>query len=540
MSSKNYNSVYDIDVKDINTKNDLISLLAPYISASNTIMISKIAVDIGQKKEDPVLLLTAAESVADYVFLPELAVTLLEKALLFFPKLGISHQLDLLRAEVEIRLASQFMMLGQEKESLTLYMKVAQNHKELKLNVGESLTGMLLQVGYPELALKIARAWISDGTVSGIIYNNMGGALRMLNHSQESIQAYDRALEMLPRNRSIAFAYGLSLLKSGFYKQGLKYFVDHEPYVVDPSWWFVRDITRLKPDDDIRNKDILLFQEQGLGDTLQFIRFVPQLLKRGAKITLAVPIALKSLLAFSFPEVDILLCGDLGKSSPEQYKYDFACPITELPYICNVESDKDIPINIPYLYATEEGVKRFSDLIDAILPERSLDASGNRPLRVGIIWGGDRRLKATDVASDKRRSTTFNDMIKALSPVEADIFNLQYDKKRMELVTTKDLLQPVYDLMDNVHNMADTAALMQNLDLIISVDTSPLHLSAALGRPTWLVNRRDSCWRWGEDGEKSVWYPTLRIFRSQEKSFVPVLERVGKELRALVSSRKRE
>ena len=107
--------------------------------------------------------------------------------------------------------------------------------------------------------------------------------------------------------------------------------------------------------------------------------------------------------------------------------------------------------------------------------------------------------------------------------------SLQLGKPREELAAWQG--QPIFDPMGEVHDMADTAAIMENLDLIISVDTSTAHLAGGLARPVWMVSRWDACWRWGDDGESTPWYPTMRIFRSQERSFKPVLAQVGAALR---------
>lgn len=527
-----FNKINEYDIEKIKTKDQMYKLFNPYLLSGNTIMISKIAVDVGLKKNDPVLLLVAADIVSRYLYYPDLAVTLLRKSILYFP--DKNKKFSELKAEIEIALATQLMFQGQENEALSLYIKVVETHKELKLKVGEELTGALVLVGNLELALKVARSWVAEGIVSSKIYHNMGTTLRMLNRSEEAIPIFKMAMELEPHNLVISFGYGITLLKSGDYKEGFKYFADHETFSADPSWWFVSKLPRLMPDSDVKGKNILFFQEQGLGDTLQFVRFIPQLLAKGAKITLAVPLAIKRLLSISFPDVKVVLDRELGKADSQEYRFDFSCPIPDLAYICHVESDADIPANVPYLRASEADIRRFSKLIDDILPQYS-DSEKVR-LRVGIIWGGDRRQKASDVASDMRRSTHFKDMIKAFTPADVDFFSLQYDKKRMELINAKALPQPVYDLMGEVHDMADTAALMENLDLIISVDTSPLHLSGALAKPTWLVNRWDSCWRWKDRGEESVWYPTLRIFRSHEKSFLPVLEEIGAALRKSIQN----
>lgn len=88
--------------------------------------------------------------------------------------------------------------------------------------------------------------------------------------------------------------------------------------------------------------------------------------------------------------------------------------------------------------------------------------------------------------------------------------------------------------MGEIRDMADTLALMESLDLIISVDTSPVHLAGAIGRPVWLVSRWDACWRWGDSGDTSPWYPSIRIFRAQERGFAPVLKEVGAALQQWV------
>lgn len=96
--------------------------------------------------------------------------------------------------------------------------------------------------------------------------------------------------------------------------------------------------------------------------------------------------------------------------------------------------------------------------------------------------------------------------------------------------------QPVCDLMDSVTDMADTAAIIASLDLVISVDTSVLHLAGALGKPVWLLSRWDACWRWLDSGETTAWYPTMRIFRPQERSFAPVLRQMGEALQTWVAT----
>jgi hypothetical protein len=120
-------------------------------------------------------------------------------------------------------------------------------------------------------------------------------------------------------------------------------------------------------------------------------------------------------------------------------------------------------------------------------------------------------------------------MLAAITPVDATLVNLQLGPRREDLAAWRG--QPVCDIMDHAHDMADTAALIENLDLVISVDTSVVHLAGALGKPVWLLSRWDGCWRWGDAGDTSPWYPTMRIFRAQERTLGPVLEQMGAVLR---------
>lgn len=227
---------------------------------------------------------------------------------------------------------------------------------------------------------------------------------------------------------------------------------------------------------------------------------------------------------------------DLLEQPEQAADYDFSCPIPDLPHICDLKRPEDVPPFSPYLEVPERRRERFAGLVEeAIARERGRHdrSSAGRRLRIGLVWAGDARSSAQDVAADRRRSTSFAEMMDALGPVEADLFSLQYGVRRGELVQSGGRM--VHDLMESVQDMADTAALMENLDLVISVDTAPLHLAGALGREVWLVSRWDACWRWGDRGERTPWYPTMRIFRAQELSLAPILREVGQCLKRRIA-----
>ncbi|GAB6853254.1 tetratricopeptide repeat protein [Asaia astilbis] len=384
-----------------------------------------------------------------------------------------------------------------------------------KIEIGEYITMSLLEVGYPSEALEILKYLLGAGNVSASLLNNLGCALERLNRSTEALPWYEKALQLSPERPEIVFGYACTLIKAGQFEKGWPVYFERALQLSKIQNW-LRGMPRLRPDTELSGKRVLLFQEQGLGDTLQFIRHVPVLLARGADISLHVPKSLVRLMRMSFPAITVLEPDPISEGD----LYDYVAPIPDLPYLTNVHSIGDVPAKVPYLVAKTEDTARF----EASLPQK-------KP-RIGLVWAGERRSRSEFALADMRRSVSFEDMTKALLPVEASLVNLQFGVERKSLAEWQG--QEICDPMGAVQDMADTAALMQGLDLIISVDTSPVHLAGALGRPVWLISRWDACWRWGDEGQGSPWYPTMRVFRSGERSFASVLQEVGKALRLWV------
>ncbi|WP_332350428.1 tetratricopeptide repeat protein [Asaia spathodeae] len=385
-----------------------------------------------------------------------------------------------------------------------------------RIEIGEFVSMSLLEVGYPAEALNVTMSLLRAGDVSVSLLNNAGCALERLNRSTQALALYEQALKINPHSQEVAFGYACSLIKAGQFARGWPVYFNRALQV---STWqeSLRGRQRLRPESDLAGKRVLLFQEQGLGDTLQFIRHASVLVERGAEVSVHVPGSISRLISLSCDNLTVLE----PKVMPDLDRFDYVAPIPDLPYLTGMCAVQDIPVNVPYLRASGEDIARF----EACLPP-------GRP-RIGLVWAGERRGRSEFALADMRRSISFDDMVAALLPIEADIVNLQFGAARDALKDWRG--QSIADPMGDVSDMADTAAIMQNLDLVISVDTSPVHLAGALGRPVWLISRWDACWRWGDEGQGSPWYPTMRIFRSQERSFGPVLQEVGKALRLWVA-----
>lgn len=376
----------------------------------------------------------------------------------------------------------------------------------------EHMSTALLQAGYPVESLKILLPGLENGIVTPTLLKNMGIAFFCLDRSAEAVGWYEKALALAPTEYGITFGYACALIKAGRLDEGWPRYFDRRLAPEDKDAWYL-SLPRLRPGDDIAGRGVVLFQEQGLGDTIQFIRFVPDLLAKGARVTIVVPRPLVRLLARSYPAASVRET----KHFDRQDGYDYAAAIPDLPYIAGATALWDVPAPIPYLQPDPDDTARFA----ALLPKA-------RP-RIGLVWAGEWRPQSIHAQVDQRRSTTLAAMAAALTPVDATLVSLQLGSSRGEIAGWTG--QTLCDPMGAVRDMADTAAIMASLDLVISVDTAPLHLAGALGCPVWMISRQDACWRWGDAIGRSPWYPGMRLFRSRERSLTPVLKDVGMALR---------
>ncbi|WP_338333307.1 tetratricopeptide repeat protein [Acetobacter sp. LMG 32666] len=458
--------------------------------------------------EDTSILLSGLFLLSTYTSRHDLVVALLRKVMHLLPDLH----------ELKLYLANGLIAQGDLSGGLRVFADIMQNHPKLHLYACEHMSLALQDAGYLDEACRVLEDWFRNSEeTTPALDNNMACVLQRLNRTEESLKWYEKAVKGQPDNPAITTGYGLTLFKAGRFGEGRPYYASRVLGLADPLAWY-HNLPRLEAGDAVAGKSIVVCQEQGFGDSLQFVRFVPQLVAAGATVTLAMPSNLVRLFTLSFPMVTVVE----DQAFTQREGYDYRVLLPDLPFVMGVETVEDIPANIPYLKADPNDVARFA----ARMPAR-------RP-RIGLVWAGGKRPKAADSIVDQRRSTALANVGPALTPVNAELINLQHGPAHQELAAWHG--QPIFDLMADVYNMADTAAVVESLDLVVSVDTSIVHLAGGLGKPVWMVSRRDACWRWGESGETSPWYPTLRIFRAQERSFGPVLEQMGQALRQWVAT----
>jgi hypothetical protein len=318
---------------------------------------------------------------------------------------------------------------------------------------------------------------------------NQGNALVMLGRHREALASYERALAIKPDHAEAQWNQGLARLRLGDFRAGWKQYewrwqrpdgVKSQRSFAQPVW---------TGQQSLQGKTILLHAEQGLGDTIQFVRYATLVARRGAKVMLEVQRTLKGLLA----RVEGV-AGIVGRGE-ELPAFDLHCPLLSLPLAFGTELSS-IPASVPYLAATDDRIETWS----ARLPPR-------KGLRVGIAWSGNAKHK-----DDRNRSIALARLAHLFAAPGVQFVSLQKDARDGEAEVLRDI-PGFLDLGPELKDFADTAALISLIDLVISVDTSTAHLAGAMGKPVWVLLPFSPDWRWLLEREDSPWYPTARLFR---------------------------
>jgi tetratricopeptide (TPR) repeat protein len=319
-------------------------------------------------------------------------------------------------------------------------------------------------------------------------YVNLSNAMRDLGRPVEAAECCRRALALRPDYPTAHSNLALALLAQGDMAAGwpeyewrwhtMQMVAAHRSFT-QPQW----------RGEDGQGRTLLIHAEQGLGDTLQFCRFVPWVAARGLAVVLEVPRPLLRLCA-TLPGVEAIVAA--GETLPE---FDLHCPMASLPLVLGTTL-ATIPATVPYLGTDAAATAGW---------RARLPAEG---LRVGLVWAGNPSLdRPSRAAMDRRRSVAPERLAGVLAVPGLRFISLQKHGPRLPPEA------PVVDVMAEMTDFADTAALVASLDLVIAVDTAVAHLAGALGKPVWLLDRFDPDWRWMVGRRDSPWYPSLRIYR---------------------------
>ena len=336
-------------------------------------------------------------------------------------------------------------------------------------------------------AFAVFRRAFSLAPTNPRILANYANFLSYAGVHDAAVAAYEAASSLAPDDREIGVNRGISLLRLGQFPAGWQAFEQRRRHRDPLELEGVAALPPLSSAPSLARKRIVVFHEQGFGDSLQFLRYVPLLAARGAQVFLRMPPELRRIAA------TVAGCaGVIGTQEPIA-SVDFVLPMMSLPLVFATDL-ATIPSEVPYLKADAVAVAGW----------RAVLSSLPRPW-IGLVWAGSPKG-----GLDHRRSLPFA----AMAPIfdrAAGFVNLQLGEAGRQWIPPKHAA--TFDPTAALTDFADTAALLEVLDLVISVDTSTVHMAGALGRPVWVLDRFDSCWRWLSARDDSPWYPSLRLFR---------------------------
>lgn len=419
---------------------------------------------------------------------------------------GRAIKLQSNRAELHANLGAALASAARWDLAINAYLTAIRLHPALA-NAHYNLANALRATEQFAAAIAAYREAIRIKPDFAEAHSNLGVVLRSQGRLDDALAAYDKAIELAPESPEPHWNRAVTLLLAGDFERG---WAEYEWRHRQP-WARPRRCTQPRWDGhDLAGKTILLHAEQGLGDTIQFVRYAPLVAARGGKVLLECQSELRDLLG-NLPNVSQVV--PAGEPLPA---FDVHCPLMSLPGVFATRLDA-IPDRVPYLEADAR-------LVEACRPRFA--EHGNRP-RVGLVWAG-----RPEHLSDCQRSMLLAELAPLAAVRSVDFYSLQTGRAAGQISAVPHGLQLI-DLAPELNSFANTAALVHHLDLVISVDTAVAHLAGAMGKPVWLLLPFVPDWRWMLNRSQSPWYPTMRLFRqSQAGQWSEPINRVAQCLKA--------
>jgi Tfp pilus assembly protein PilF len=364
-----------------------------------------------------------------------------------------------------------------------------------------SQANALLDLGRPEEAAAGYDRLLQQAPNDPRGLANRGLALRSLNRAPDAVDSFERAMAADPGNAEIRALAGQAYLAAGDLKTGFALFEARWTTPIMAGYLESRRFGRPQwlGQAPLAGRTLLLHSEQGWGDIFQFCRYAAVAAEQGARVLIEV-----------LPPAVALMRTLKGVSEVVEYgqplpPFDFHCPVMSLPHAFGATL-QTVPAEVPYLFADPVRTAWWNERLG---PKA-------RP-RVGLVWSSGVRPDQPELAAANGRRNLPFDKLKAFRGLPVDFVSLQKGEPAESEFAAFDQAAwdgpPIADVAADLRDWADTAALIAALDLVVTVDTAIPHLAGAMGRPVWLMNRFDPCWRWLETRADSPWYPTLRLFR---------------------------
>lgn len=435
--------------------------------------------------------------------------------------------------------ARQLHQAGRLAEAIELYNRL------IAATPGSAMAHLSLGValratGRSEAAAVCHRRSIAIQPDNAVAHSNLGNALKDLGRFEEAIACHDQSLKLAPGVAETYYNKGVAQKAAGMLREALATFeeairckADHWEAHWDRALLLLHlgDLEKGWPAYEARwklphhrspnyaqprwtgqslaGKSLLLYPEQGFGDTIQMLRFLPSLAATGGRIITQIQPELLRLARFSFPNLEFVA---RGETLPH---FDLQCPLMSLPGVFQLQLAQ-LPGEIPYLKPPPAAGEKF----------RPLMQRAGKALKVGVIWSG-----SVTFASNHLRAVTFSRFLPLMELPGIHFFSLQMGPTRQQLLDSG-IAGLVTDLTPLIEDFADTAAAIEQLDLVLMTDSSVAHLTGALGKPVWDLLPHVPDWRWLEDRDDSPWYPSMRLFRQTAyDEWDEVFERVKQALR---------
>lgn len=375
-------------------------------------------------------------------------------------------------------------LAGHEEQAGAIWLRVLELEPENAEALNE-LGSLLLAAGRHEEALAVYRRILARQAGLAPVWVNCGNVLRQLGRHDEAFAAYRRALELQPELAEAQMEMAQALLLQEDFAEGWAR-LEWRWRTAQLAGRYLSSPAPAWQGESLAGRHILLWTEQGAGDAIQFARYLPLVADLAASVTLRAPPALAELLATADPRVNILPVGEVLPA------HDCHCPLLSLP----LRLSRPLPAVAasPYLQADARRRQAWKAYLAPL-----------RQPRVGLVWAGRRGDRAGD-----DRHLALVELLPLAGLASLVCLQKEFSGSDPEVLAAWPEMRVPGELL---RDFAETAALIAELDLVVSVDTAVAHLAGALGKPCCLLLRHGSEWRWGAAGESSLWYASLRLFR---------------------------
>lgn len=393
---------------------------------------------------------------------------------------------------------------GMMKESVSFFLKSAEKESH-RVN-------SLLKIGLAERLLGNIKASLSayllaqkHGYDKFVLDINLAVLFSDLGENDKAESCYESAMSKAPEDDRVRFNYSLHLLSKAEFRRGF------ELYESRP--WCARGLGNEWSGEPGRS--VLILAEQGYGDLVQFSRFIPCVRNISERVCLACDPKLSGLLS-SLEGVDEIVGLDEASIRIASSNYPDYCRVMSIPHIMSLD--------------IQSSAMKFLKPHDGRISFWRGRMEEDEKLKVGLCWQGGKRDHFEMMFNDRKRSIDLELMQPVLDVEGVSFYSLQKDWKEPH--------PKIMDLMGDCGDFLDTASMISNLDLVISVDTAVAHVAGSVGVPVWMLSRLGGCWRWGLTGSETFWYPTMKIYRQEKMDdWGSAIDHVKESLAGLVLSR---